>query len=174
MGSNSVAIAQAQETQQQYTSEGFNVSIANMRLLGESVTVQFYVKNTKNVRQYVQYCTVTNIGYASLDTGVILRTDQITGIPSDIEATIRQCLSGVNLDNMAYIESNSSKIVSITWTDGYHRTIDRSASISFPFIMVARTAANPPPVGIPETERPPGPIHAVNIDFTMIPLSGAK
>jgi hypothetical protein len=168
------AAAQAAATQPNYTSEGFQGSIASVKMNRQTVTIEFLLKNISQFRQYVSYCTAA--GGASLTSGDKLQfdTSKFNGIPHNSSSDMSVCLRTTTLENMSYLEPNASMVIMLAWSNTNGNPVPLNASISFPFIFVARTAAPPPPIDTPETRREPGHIHAVNIHFPLIPLSQSQ
>jgi hypothetical protein len=170
------AAAQAAAKQQGISSQGLQFSIANARSLEKSVSVQLLIRNTSQLRQYLMYCIIPSSG-ASLGSGqkLVLATRKITGIPYVSAADISACFSYTQLQNMIYIEPDSSLVVLLNWYDGSNpnNEIEPNNTVSFPLNLVVRTEA---PSGVMDTSasrKEPGPIHAVNVSFPLIPLSVA-
>jgi hypothetical protein len=170
----STAVAQAAANQQGISSQGLQFSIASARSLGKSVSVQLLIRNTSQLRQYIMYCIIPSSG-ASLGSGqkLAIATQKITGIPYMSAGDIRSCFSNILLENMTYIEPDSSLAILLNWYDAYNpnNEISPSNTISFPLNLAVRTET---PLGVMDTSasrKEPGPIHAVNVGFPLIALS---
>lgn len=163
------AVAQA-PSQEAITSQGLQFSVASARMIERGVAVQLLVKNTIEQRQYLTNCQLPSSG-ASLTSGQRLELSSldISGIPNYSTVNIGSCLSQVKLDDMTYIEPNSTLVVLLRF-----RGIDDIAggnSISFPLNLAVRTDMPSGAMDSPSAKREPGPMHPVNIAVPLIPIS---
>jgi hypothetical protein len=169
------AVGQTATTHQKgvVESQGLQFSIANIKVVKDTVTVQLLIRNTDSVPQYMMFCIIGSSGASILGLPKLsVATQDIVGLPWTQEAGIGECLSTAKLQDMARIESGAELVVAIPFNDPYHNEISTNNTISFPVDLVVRTAAAPGPMDTPETQKEPGRIHSVNVNFPLEPLSG--
>jgi hypothetical protein len=88
---------------------------------------------------------------------------------------ISSCFIYTQLQNMIYIEPDSSLVVLLNWYDSSNPNNEIAAdnTVSFPLNLAVRTEAASGAMDTSASRKEPGPIHAVNVSFPLIPLSGA-